>query len=557
MSRINLSPEEALQMLRQIDDDASGMESSSGSEESDDCLEYVPSAGESSSSPDSLEDEPSAPRKRCRTDDAGDAAYAGKDGTMWVKNPAHQGRSNSANVFRVPKGPPAHVKQLTTEAEHFLLFLPPSMLKKIIDCTTAEYKRATGEDNDLCLSMEELMAFIGLTVARGVLCGRGEPLHAFWSQDYGRDLFRQSMTRTRYKEILRHIRFDDKATRSARKDKDKFCLIRDVWKSFLTQCQTHFHPSCYLTVDEQLFPTKARCPFTQYMPNKPGKFGIKFWMLCDSDSSYILNAEPYLGRHFEENRGQMQLGEFVVMNLMQPYLNKGHNVTTDNFFTSKRLAENLAKEKTTIIGTVRGNRKELPPAFTEKRRKVHSVLQGYDSGSRALLTSYQAKKTKVVNILSTMHAVENNVCTDGTAKPQVVGFYNKTKGGVDTADQMCRHFSCKPGSRRWPLHVFCNMLDMIGVNSFVLWSQKQKVQRRVFLLHVVKDLVKPLMSLGDVPRAVPAVVGPAGATGASGARRKCRKCKKNMTKAVCGKCKEPVCGSCKSDLCKSCCQNLR
>jgi len=49
-------------------------------------------------------------------------------------------------------------------------------------------------------------------------------------------------------------------------------------------------------VDEQLLPTKTRCPFIQFMPNKPDKFGIKFWNLVDLKSKYLLNSYPYLGK---------------------------------------------------------------------------------------------------------------------------------------------------------------------------------------------------------------------------------------------------------------------
>ena len=53
------------------------------------------------------------------------------------------------------------------------------------------------------------------------------------------------------------------------------------------------------------------------MPNKPDKFGIKFWLAVDVDTKYILNAIPYLGK--EESRAPSQrLSDWVVMNLMQP-----------------------------------------------------------------------------------------------------------------------------------------------------------------------------------------------------------------------------------------------
>ena len=47
-----------------------------------------------------------------------------------------------------------------------------------------------------------------------------------------------------------------------------------------------------LTIDEQLFPCKTRCPFIQYMANKPDKFGIKFWLLADAQSKYLCNGKP-------------------------------------------------------------------------------------------------------------------------------------------------------------------------------------------------------------------------------------------------------------------------
>ena len=31
-----------------------------------------------------------------------------------------------------------------------------------------------------------------------------------------------------------------------------------------------------VTIDKQLFSCKTRCPFIQYLPNKPDKLGIKF-----------------------------------------------------------------------------------------------------------------------------------------------------------------------------------------------------------------------------------------------------------------------------------------
>ena len=45
---------------------------------------------------------------------------------------------------------------------------------------------------------------------------------------------------------------------------------------------------------------------------------------------------------------------------MDPYLGTGRNVTTDNFFTSVKLAEKLEKKKTSIVETMNRIRREIP-----------------------------------------------------------------------------------------------------------------------------------------------------------------------------------------------------
>jgi hypothetical protein len=53
-----------------------------------------------------------------------------------------------------------------------------------------------------------------------------------------------------------------------------------------------------------LFPSKTRCPFTQFILSKPDKFGQKFWIAADLESKYILNAFPYLGKDEERDKNQ-------------------------------------------------------------------------------------------------------------------------------------------------------------------------------------------------------------------------------------------------------------
>ena len=75
------------------------------------------------------------------------------------------------------------------------------------------------------------------------------------------------------------------------------------------------------------------------MPQQPAKFGIKFWIVCDTTTYFVLRAFFYVGREERE----VGLGEHVTLSLMEPYKKMGLNVTTDNFITSLSQARRLAE----------------------------------------------------------------------------------------------------------------------------------------------------------------------------------------------------------------------
>ena len=51
---------------------------------------------------------------------------------------------------------------------------------------------------------------------------------------------------------------------------------------------------------------------------------------------------------------------------------------------------------------------------------------------------------------------------------EAILFYNETKEGVDTADEMLRGYSTKAASRRWPLAAFFNLLYKVCFNAYVI-----------------------------------------------------------------------------------------
>ena len=82
---------------------------------------------------------------------------------------------------------------------------------------------------------------------------------------------------------------------------DKLALIRDIWERWVQLLPLMFNPGPEVTVDELLVPFPRKCPFRQYMPSKPGKYGINIWAACDAKNSYAWNLQIYL-RKWEKSR---------------------------------------------------------------------------------------------------------------------------------------------------------------------------------------------------------------------------------------------------------------
>lgn len=48
-------------------------------------------------------------------------------------------------------------------------------------------------------------------------------------------------------------------------------------------------------------------------------------------------------------------------------------------------------------------------------------------------------------------------------------FYNQTKCGVDVLDQLCHEYTVQRSTRRWPMAMFYNLINVAGVAAFVLY----------------------------------------------------------------------------------------
>ncbi|CAK9816178.1 PiggyBac transposable element-derived protein 4 [Anthophora plagiata] len=302
------------------------------------------------------------------------------------------------------------------------------------------------------------------------------------------------MSRDRFTDILRYIRFDDTATREARKTDDKLAPIRHITDTFVKNYKSCYNASDIGCVDEQLVTFRGRCSFKVYMPSKPGKYGIKIWTLCDSKTFYCCNMEVYLGKR--GNNPEKQQGQRVVKQMVDFWENSGRCITTDNFFTDLGLGEYLLERNLFLVGTLRKNKRDIPKILTETKHRSQYSSE-FLFTEKLTIVSYVPKPRKYVLLLSTIHH-DNSTCTEEEKfKPKIIQFYNSSKSGVDVLDKLVKEYSCRRCTRRWPLSLFMHYLDIAAYNAFVIWYTKYPTwqsktsfqkKRKYFLDELAKKL---------------------------------------------------------------------
>ena len=369
--------------------------------------------------------------------------------------------------------------------------------KKLLQYLEAFPDKNIGNKHLATFSLNELYGLFGLLILNGVFRANKEPLNEIYSEDpnKSRPIFKASMPRERLKYLLRFLRFDDFSTRIERIKIDKLAPIRYVFEKIRCSLFDAYDPGKYLTLDEHLCRYRGRCPFRQYIPSKPDKYGIKIWIIADARTYYPVELEIYLGKQQLSNKTEDLVCRLALK------LRPGHILIGDNYFTSINMIERLRREKkVSYFGTLRRTRKEIPKKLLDiKRLPEYSSKFIFDEMNTMI--SYVRKKNKSVLLLSNVH---HSVDVSNTVKqkPQVILDYNQNKCGVDKLDQLLKEFRPYRTTRRWPCVIFFDLLAFASHASWVLYCLQnpdsnltKHKNRKEFLYKLGHQLVLPLIKL--------------------------------------------------------------
>jgi hypothetical protein len=81
----------------------------------------------------------------------------------------------------------------------------------------------------------------------------------------------------------------------------------------------------------------------------------------------------------------------------------------------------------------------------------------------------------MVILLSSQHHGKSCMGEGQAFKPAIITYYNAVKGGVDVVDKLARECTTCRRTRRMPVRLFCNMLDVSCINACPLASKTPRV----------------------------------------------------------------------------------
>lgn len=467
-----------------------------------------------------------------------------------------------------------------TPLQAWSYFIDDEILFEILTWTNIEiskhrekYKIYSSDLRDV--DIIELRAFIGLLFYSAVFKSNHEDISSIFATDgSGRDIFRCVTSKNRFSILLACLRFDNPDDREARKINDPAAAISGIFNKFVNNCQSVYTMGTCVCVDEMLVGFRGRCKFKMYLPLKPVKYGLKIMCLVDAKTNYFYNGYIYVGKDsdgntLDENDRKFSKPTQSVLRLTKPINKTNRNITADNWFTSIELIEELKKRGNTYVGTVRKNKKEIPPEFLPKKnRQVGLSLFGFTKD--ITLVSFTPKSNKCVILASSMH---HGSSIENTGKPEIIEFYNSTKGGVDSLDQKCAIYCTGRRTRRWPMAIFFRILDISGVNAYIVYKTNENfndIARINFMKKLAHSLVVPEMErrlqnkrinkeIKSNIRRVLNIRKDLSSTPLHdhllNPRKTCYLCppkKKRKTSYPCYLCGQPICLECSRKVCKEC-----
>jgi hypothetical protein len=135
---------------------------------------------------------------------------------------------------------------------------------------------------------------------------------------------------------------------------------------------------------------------------------------------------------------------------------------------------------------------------------------------------------------------------------------------------MTRNYNCKSATRRWPMQIWYNILNLACINSWIIYKEinNSKISRRDFIIKLIEEINVISNDFGEPKTKKRKATAPRTPTSTKShksqqsstpqsSRKRCqiRNCNGNMAKATCNSCNKFTCGICTFEtiiICEKC-----
>jgi hypothetical protein len=286
------------------------------------------------------------------------------------------------------EGPTTKLPPDAAEVKYLFEFLTPNMLELVVAQTNLyqqQQETLAAEQNLKAdvgdevryrtfkkLERKGLCAIIGVLIYMGV--GSLGAYKEYWTpranaEQYGvawtGSAFVQEdsgVSLNTFENFLRFVHFEDvnAAPDPSSPGYDRAWKMRRYLSMFAENCRAGWTVAKELSIDEMMIRFKGRCAWKQYMPDKPIKWGLKVWGLCNAKNGYLLNFELYCGKSDEAVGLATSIVLKLIVEMMAVQTINGLHIYMDNYYSSPTLFYKLALYGVLACGTMRCNRKGWP-----------------------------------------------------------------------------------------------------------------------------------------------------------------------------------------------------
>ncbi|XP_067945350.1 piggyBac transposable element-derived protein 4-like [Watersipora subatra] len=107
-------------------------------------------------------------------------------------------------------------------------------------------------------------------------------------------IFGNTLSHNRFLRILSCLHFVDNETADA--NSPRLFKLGSIYNSIVFWFKAVYTPLINLSIDETLSHWHSRVSFRQYIPSKRARYGIKAYVLSESESGYVYNHHVYTGQ---------------------------------------------------------------------------------------------------------------------------------------------------------------------------------------------------------------------------------------------------------------------